>query len=281
MVRSLWTGASGMIAQQQNVDTIANNLANVSTRGYKTEKAEFKSLLYQTLQTRSTNNAGEEKPISAQVGLGTRTASITSQFTQGNLIDDDSPFAIGIEGEGFFKVRTNTGATQYTRDGNFAISQVAGGNLLCTGDGEPILDINNERIVIPFREDNNDPNSPIYNPSDIYIDKDGRMSISINGGQSRDLGMQIGMVQFANPAGLEKVSSNKYIETVASGAPMEEATNVGLTKSRMHQYYLEASNVQVSQEMVNLIVAQRAYEMNSKIIQASDTMLEQANNLRR
>ena len=178
-------------------------------------------------------------------------------------------------------MRTNTGAIQYTRDGNFAISQVAGGNMLCTGDGDPVLDINNERIIIPFRENNDDPNSPIYNPSDVYFDKEGRMSITIGDGTGRDLGIQIGMVQFANPAGLEKASSNKYIDTVASGAPMEEATNAGLVKSRMHQYYLEASNVQVSQEMVNLIVAQRAYEMNSKIIQASDTMLEQPNNLRR
>lgn len=283
MVRSLWTAASGMIAQQENVDTIAHNMANINTTGYKSETAEFKTLLYQTLQTRSTNNAGVLKPISAQVGLGSRTAAITSHFTQGNLTATESPFSVAIEGDGFFKVRTVNGDVQYTRDGNFAVSPVNEGTMLCTSDGEPVLDQNNNPIIIPKG----------INATSISIAQDGQISISGDGGSTyqklvrRDANgnvlydVQIGVVQFNNPAGLEKVSGNKYAATVASGAPMEEAANQNLKKSKLHQGYVEGSNVQVSEEMVNLIVAQRAYEMNSKVIQASDDMLEQANNLRR
>ena len=291
MVRSLWTAASGMIAQQENVDTIAHNMANINTTGYKTETAEFKTLLYQTLQSRSTNNAGDQKPISAQVGLGTRTASVTSHFTQGNLIDTDSPFAVAMEGDGFFKVRTVNGQIQYTRDGNFTVSPVQGGNMLCTSDGDPVLDQNNNTINTV--DENNQPVTRNVSASDISIAQDGTIAISTDGGSTYNnmirtdangnalYTVQIGRVQFNNPTGLEKVSGNKYVATVASGAAMEETQNVNLVQSKIHQGRTEASNVQISQEMVNLIVAQRAYEMNSKVIQTSDTMLEQANNLRR
>lgn len=282
MIRSLWTARSGMIAQQENVDTIANNLANLNTTGYKTETAEFKSLLYQTLQTRSTNNAGENKPIGAQVGLGSRTAAITSQFTQGNLTASTSPFSAAIEGDGFFKVRTENGEIQYTRDGNFTVSPVEGGSMLCTAEGNPVLDQYNNPIIIPTG----------ISASTIGIATDGRITVMTNGNQQSNLvrvdqngnvlyNVQIGVVQFNNPAGLEKASGNRYRQTPASGDPMEESQTPGLTASKVHQQYIEASNVQVADEMVNLIVAQRAYEMNSKVIQASDEMLEQANNLRR
>lgn len=282
MVRSLWTAASGMIAQQENVDTIANNLANLNTTGYKTEVAEFKTLLYQTLQTRSTNNVGEEKPVGAQVGLGSRTAAITSMFTNGNLNPSESPFAVAIEGSGFFKVRTESGEIQYTRDGNFAASPVANGTLLCTSEGHPVLDQFNNMIIIPEG----------INATTISYAKDGRISVSANGSDQIDLvqrdangnvlyNVQLGVVQFNNPAGLEKASGNRYRQTVASGNPMEESQTQGIVRSQTHHKYIEASNVQVADEMVNLIVAQRAYQMNSKVIQASDEMLEQANNLRR
>ena len=282
MVRSLWTAASGMIAQQENVDTIANNLANLNTTGYKTETAEFKSLLYQTLQTRSTNNAGDEKPVGAQVGLGSRTAAITSQFTQGNLNPSESPFAVAIEGSGFFKVRTENGEIQYTRDGNFAVSPVVGGTMLCTSDGKPVLDQYNNTIIIPVG----------LNATTIGIATDGRITLNSANDEQVNLvrtdangntlyNVQIGVVQFNNPAGMEKSSGNCYRQTVASGTPMEESQSQNLTRSALHHKYIEASNVQVADEMVNLIVAQRAYQMNSKVIQASDEMLEQANNLRR
>ncbi|MDE7367261.1 MAG: flagellar hook-basal body protein [Lachnospiraceae bacterium] len=282
MVRSLWTAASGMIAQQENVDTIAHNLANLNTTGYKTEVAEFKSLLYQTIQTRSTNNAGEEKPVGAQVGLGSRTAAITSMFTEGNLNPSESPFAAAIEGDGFFKVRTESGEIQYTRDGNFAASPVANGTLLCTSEGHPVLDQYNNMIIIPQG----------INATTISYAKDGTVSVSANGSDrinlvQRDANgnplytVQLGIVQFNNPAGLVKASGNRYRQSVASGNPMEESQTQGIRRSTIHHKYIEASNVQVADEMVNLIVAQRAYQMNSKVIQASDEMLEQANNLRR
>lgn len=282
MVRSLWTAASGMIAQQENVDTIANNMANLNTTGYKAEKAEFKSLLYQTLQTRSTNNAGENKPIGAQVGLGSRTVAITSQFTQGGLMANVSPYSAAIEGHGFFKVRTESGEIQFTRDGNFALSPVQGGVMLCTAEGNAVLDQYNNPIIIP----------EAANASSLGVDTDGGLTISTDGNNRLNLvrvdeqgnvlyDVHIGVVQFNNPAGLEKASGNRYRQTVASGAPVEELLSQGIDRSKVHQFYTEGSNVEVSKEMVDLIVAQRAYEMNSKIIQASDEMLGQANNLRR
>ncbi len=271
-----------MIAQQENVDTIANNLANLNTTGYKTETAEFKSLLYQTLQTRSTNNVGDEKPVGAQVGLGSRTAAITSKFTQGNLTPSESPFAVAIEGDGFFKVQVENGEIQYTRDGNFAVSPVANGTLLCTSEGNPVLDQYNNPIIIPAG----------INATTLGIAKDGTLTVTGTDGEQVNLvqndangnplyNVQLGLVQFNNPAGLEKASGNRYRQTVASGDPMEESQTAGIQRSATHQKYIEASNVQVADEIVNLIVAQRAYEMNSKVIQASDEMLEQANNLRR
>ena len=121
MMRSLWTAASGMRAQQVNVDTIANNVANINTIGYKSQQASFKSLLYQNLQSTSTNNAGENKPVAAEVGLGSRVAAITSTFTQGNLTHVENPFSVALEGDGFFQIRTESGELQYTRDGSFEI----------------------------------------------------------------------------------------------------------------------------------------------------------------
>lgn len=118
MMRSLWTAASGMRAQQVNVDTIANNVANINTIGYKSQQASFKSLLYQNLQSTSTNNAGENKPVAAEVGLGSRVAAITSTFTQGNLTHVENPFSVALEGDGFFQIRTESGELQYTRDGS-------------------------------------------------------------------------------------------------------------------------------------------------------------------
>ena len=210
MMRALYTAATGMIAQQSNVDNISNNLSNVNTVGYKQEKMEFKSLLYQTIQTRTTSANGEEKPISAQVGLGTRVASNTSIYTQGSLMASENATDFAISGDGFFAVRGADGKTYYTRAGDFVWSVNAGGTLtLCTNEGYPVLDSNNQPINLP--------------------------------------------------AG---ISAN-------------------LTKSKVLQKYLEGSNVQVADEMVNLIIAQRAYQLNSKAITTSDEMLEQANNLKR
>jgi flagellar basal-body rod protein FlgG len=280
MMRSLWSAASGMLAQQTNLDTVANNLANVNTVGYKKDTTEFKSLLYQTLQSPSTNSAGENKPVPAQVGLGTRVSSITTVFTQGNMQASDDNTDLAIEGDGFFKVKNQDGEILYTRDGSFSTQPVDGGVMLCTSDGYPVLDQNNNTIVIPGT----------YSIDSFTVDTEGNLSVRDADGKSVALtqtlngqtyNQKIGLVQFNNPSGLSNVGGNMYQATVASGNALEESTNQGLSTSRIHQNYLEMSNVQVADEMVNMIVAQRAYEMNSKAIQASDTMLEEANNLRR
>ncbi|MBQ8200004.1 MAG: flagellar hook-basal body protein [Lachnospiraceae bacterium] len=271
MVRSLWTAASGMIAQQTNVDTIANNLANVNTTGYKTEVAEFKTLLYQNLQTKTTTANGENKPIGAQVGLGVRNSAINSIFKQGSLYESNSTSSFAIQGQGFFAVQGEDGETCYTRNGNFVWAMDGENITLSTTDGHCVLDSNGNKIT--FSND--------YSASQIVITSDGTIGYPDEKNNVQSLGIQIGLFQFQNPSGLEKLEASMYKVTEASGQALNESTNDELVKSSVAQGYLEGSNVQVADEMVNLIVAQRAYEMNSKAIQASDEMMGQANNLRR
>ena len=150
MMRALYTAATGMLAEQTNVDTIANNLSNVNTTGYKTERTEFKSLLYQTIQTRTTSANGDQKPVGAQVGLGTRVAATTSMFTQGALLDSESKTDFAIQGNGFFAVRGEDGNTYYTRNGNFTWSlNAAGRTMLADSQGCPVLDSNGNEILVP------------------------------------------------------------------------------------------------------------------------------------
>ena len=270
MVRSLWTAATGMIAQQTNVDTIANNLANVNTTGYKTQVAEFQSLLYQNLQTKTTSANGEMKPGSAQVGLGVRNSSISSIFTQGEFIESTSDSSFAIEGKGFFAIQGLNGETEYTRNGNFFISQGKEGLTLCTTEGYPVLDAEGKPIVFPAD----------YIASKITITGDGRFQYPDDQNQPQDLGITMGVFQFNNPTGLYKNDGGYFDVTDASGPAMNEATNTALTKSKVVKGYLEASNVQVADEMVNLIVAQRAYELNSKAITTTDEMMQTANQLK-
>ena len=271
MVRSLWTAATGMIAQQTNVDTIANNLANVNTNGYKTQVNEFKSLLYQTLQTKTTTANGEQKPTSAQVGLGTRNSAITSIFKTGNMIASESDTAFAIDGKGFFAVKGEDGNTYYTRNGNLQFTLASSGNMLATTDGLPVLDTNGQPIVL-----NNN-----YILSRITVTKEGQICYPDENNNPQPIGKTIGVFQFTHPHGPEKPADSLYGQTAASGQPINEATNPNVEKSNIIQGYLEGSNEQVVDEMVNMIVAQRAYELNSKAITASDEMLQQANNLRR
>lgn len=302
MVRSLWAGATGMIAQQNNVDTIANNIANVNTIGYKTEVNEFKSLLYQNIQTRTTsahagiditkptnpnvntnanaannaNNANQYiKPVAAQVGLGVRNASIASQFTQGSMLESENGAALAINGKGMFAVRGEDGETYYTRNGNFNWSLGPNNTLALTNsDGLLVLNTQGNPITVP--------NNGNYYTNKIEIDKDGQLWYpDAANNMQRIPNMQVGAWQFQNPQGLEKLGDSLFAVTNASGPALNEATQAGLDKSEIRQGYLENSNVQVADEMVNLIIAQRAYEMNSKVIQASDTMMQEANELRR
>jgi flagellar basal-body rod protein FlgG len=271
MMRSLWTAASGMKTQQTNVDTISNNLANINTTGFKKESAQFKSLLYQTIQKTATNADGTEKPSGIQVGLGVRNSAIVSQYTQGNLQETGNDYDFAVEGKGFFRVGLSDGTIGYTRNGSFTMAVGNAGTTLATSEGYPVLDTTGAPIVV-------DPN---LDASLVEIDELGNLTYPDANGDMQPLNMQISIAQFNNPSGLEKAGGSILKETTASGAARLESEDATLTKGKIRQGYLEGSNVQAVNEMVDLIVAQRAYEMNSKTITAADEMLQQANNLRR
>lgn len=271
MVRSLYSAASGMIAQQTNVDVISNNLANVNSTGYKSESASFKSLLYQDLQARTTSANGEEKPVSAQVGLGSRVSAVTSHYTQGSANATDSTTDFMINGDGFFAVQDLDGDTIYTRNGNFLFAIAQEGFQLSTAEGYPVLSSDGSPIVL----------SSEYNSAKITVDGDGNLCYPDESNNPAPMGIKIALFQFTNPSGLEKIGSSYLKESEASGVPLNEDYDDVGTKSKLKQGYLEASNVNVATEMVNLITAQRAYELCSKAITTSDTMMEQANNLKR
>lgn len=270
MMRALWTGASGMTTQQTNLDTISNNFANIATAGYKKEETQFSSLLYQKLQTKTTDSQGNPKPVVAQVGSGVRTTGIVSVFTQGNLQESDNTWDLAVDGKGFFMIQDADGQTAYTRNGSFNLAIGADGVTLANSDGYPVLDMNGQPIVL----DNS------ITASEVEIDEYGNLMAPDENDVMHMLNIQIGVAQFNNPAGLEKAGQSLYYVSDASGEARIEDADPALKKSRVLSGYLEGSNVDTANEIVNLIVAQRAYEMNSKTIQACDEMLQQANNLR-
>lgn len=269
MMRSLWTAASGMITQQTNVDVIANNISNINTTGFKRETPQFKTLLYQTIQEESTGNNGQVRPVGVQVGLGVRNSAIVSQYTKGVISETGNNFDLAIEGKGFFMIQLPDGSTGYTRNGAFGISMGFNGSTLVNSEGYSVLDATGNPIVFNQNTD----------VSLINIDSYGNVSYTIDENNQAMI-TQIGLAQFNNPAGLEKMSNSLLKETDASGIARIEAWDNELGKSVIRSGYLEGSNVEAANEMVDLIVAQRAYEMNSKAIQASDEMLQLANNLR-
>jgi len=271
MMRSLWTAASGMHTQQTNVDTISNNLANINTTGYKKETAQFKSLLYQTIQANSTDANGEPKPVGIQAGLGVRTSAIVSQYKQGTLLETGNDYDFAIQGNGFFMIQMEDGSIGYTRNGSFGLSIGAEGITLATAEGRPVLNTAGEPILFDTAIDT----------SLLEVDDSGNFLYPGESGSPEPLGIQIGLAQFNNPAGLEKLSNSILKPTENSGEARLESEDTNLKTSKIINGYLEGSNVQAVNEMVDLIVAQRAYEMNSKTIIAADEMLQQANNLRR
>lgn len=268
MMRSLWTAASGMIGQQSNLDVIANNLSNINTTGYKTQAANFKTLIYQNMQKKTTTSTGDPKPVGAQVGLGTRIGSITSDFTQGALNASNGAFDYAIQGEGFFMVQMPDGSTAYTRNGHFNMSVTENGIALTDSNGRPVLDVNGNAITLDSS----------YRTDKIEVDQDGQLVYPDENNNMQYIDVQIGLAYFPNAGGLDKGSESNYMESPASGEPtVYTANELG---SKIVSGYLESSNVKAADEMVNMIIAQRAYEMNSKAITASDEMLQQANNLR-
>jgi len=262
MIRGLYTAASGMVAQQQNIDVISNNIANVNTTGFKQDRAEFQDLMYQSLNyTAGATSATSNNPTGIDVGLGVRTSGIQKNFIQGSLKETGNSFDIAIAGNGFFKITTPTGETAYSRDGSFKKDNEGA---LVTGQGYKL----DPEIVIPD------------NLINISIADDGIVSgADATTGDVTQLG-QITLANFINPAGLAPKGNNLYSETEVSGAPIDG--NPGLNGiGSLQQGMLEGSNVQLVTEMVDLITAQRAYEANSKSITTTDTMLQTVNQLKR
>jgi len=262
MIRSLWTAASGMQAQTLNIDVIANNLANVNTSGFKKSRADFQDLLYETLSPAGVaSSTGSKMPTGIQVGHGTRPVAIQKIFMQGDYQYTKNELDMGIEGDGFFQILQPNGEVAYTRAGSFKLS--ADGEIV-NSDGflmEPAISI------------------PLDSTS-ISIGVDGTVSVLQAGQATATEVGTIELVKFVNPAGLNSMGKSLYLETSASGDPVTgTAGEDGL--GSIAQGYLEMSNVSVVDEMVNMITAQRAYEINSKSIQASDEMLQMANNLKR
>jgi flagellar basal-body rod protein FlgG len=262
MLRALRTAALGMSAQQTGVDNIANNLANANTTGYKRSTIVFQDLLYQTVQAAGENEAGgNARPAMLQLGNGAAPIATVRNFTQGGLVETGNSLDIAINGDGFLQVLRADGSVAYTRDGTLTIS--ADGNLI-TQTGlmiEPDINIPPEAV-------------------EVAISQDGVVSVRMQGEPDRVEIGQLELARFSNAGGLLAIGGNLYEQTEASGEPvlgMPGMEGIG----SIRQGYLEGSNVDVVQEMVNLITAQRAYEINSKMITTSEDMLQVANNLKR
>jgi len=263
VIRALWTAATGMLAQQLRVDTISNNLSNVNTTGYKKSRIDFQDLLYTHLRLAGADTAGEEQiPTGLEIGHGVRPGATQRLFGQGNLLQTQNPLDLAVEGHGFFQIELPDGTTAYTRDGSFKLD--GEGNIV-TSDGY--------RLVW-------DGDTVPQETIELFVAADGTVSALQPGDdEPQELG-RIELARFPNPAGMQSVGRNLLLVTPAAGEeaasyPGEDGCGTVL------QGYLETSNVQIVEEMVDLIVAQRAYEINSKAVQTADDMLGIANNLRR
>ncbi len=262
MIRAMRTAASGMYAQKLNVDNISNNLANVNTTGFKKSKLEFQDILYEVMRMAGgTTTVGYQVPVELQIGYGAQAVASQRIFSQGNLTQTQRPLDVAIDGDGFIMVEMPDGTTGFTRDGSIKIS--ADGDMV-TSEGYLLV----AGINIPA------------DAKEIFIGVDGTVSIMAAGDtEATEIG-QITLAKFLNPSGLSAVGRNLYTQTTASGDYIEGVPGldgIGLIRSG----YLEMSNVEAVEEMVNLIVAQRAYEINSKAIQTSEDMMQVANNLKR
>jgi flagellar basal-body rod protein FlgG len=261
MIRALYSAASGMTAQQLNVDNIANNLANANTVGFKARRTQFQDLLYQTVvQPGASASAQSVVPSGLQLGLGTRPSSNEIIFTAGNPQLTNNPYDVVISGRGFFQVRQASGDLAYTRAGTFHVDR--DGNLV-TSSGDPL----EPQITIP------------QDAQSITIAPDGTVSYTQPGQTAAQLAGQIQLANFANPAGLNSLGGTLYQPTDASGDPIVGNPGGQEGLGTLLQNYTEQSNVSVVEEFINMIESQRAYEANSKVVKAADDMYSQANNL--
>ncbi len=260
MLRALYSSAAGMESQQMNLDVISNNLANVNTAGFKKSKIEFQDLLYETSRAPGADQGnGTQLPTGLQVGHGSRAVATSRIFTEGDLTQTGGNLDMAIQGDGFFEVQMPDGTLAYTRDG--ALKTASDGRvttsegLVVQGGFQPVA----------------------TGTTSITVAPNGQVTTTGSGGTQT---FRVQLVRFANPAGLQSVGRNLYKETPASGTP-ETGNPDENGFGSLQQGYLEMSNVKVVEEMVNMIVAQRAYEVNSKAVQAADEMMQQSNNLRR
>ena len=262
MNRALRTAATGMAAQQLNVDLISNNLSNVNTTGFKKSRPEFKDLMYQTIKASGLSEDGRTKESTEiQVGNGTMPGAVVKSFLQGDIQPTNNPLDLAIQGDGFIQVQRPDGTTAYTRDGSLKIS---GDGQLVTSEGY---------IVQPSISFSSDTQS-------VTIARDGTIEATEVGQTTSTKVGQLELAKFVNPGGLRAIGNNLYVETIASGKPIQGAAgSEGF--GELIQGSLEASNVDVVEEMVSMIVAQRAYEINSKTIKTVEDMLTMANNLQR
>lgn len=264
-MKAMWSAASGMKNLQLKIDTISNNLANVNTIGFKNQRVEFKDIMYERL-SESDRLKEEGKPVPIEIGHGVMVSATLRNFTTGNLQQTENPTDLAINGAHFFKVIDNNGNTRYTKDGSFKIASTEEGAVLVTSDGY-FVQSEDGNIVLG------------ENVSEFNVDAEGFIRVKRNGEEVYEEIGTLSLSKFVNPAGLESVGKNLYKETPASGIAFE-GLEVGDT-TQIWQGFVEASNVQIVDEMINLITAERAYEINSKSIQTADRMLEIANNLKR
>lgn len=262
MLRSLFIAATGMEAQKLNIDVISNNLANVNTSGFKKSRADFQDLIYQTIRSAGGASAeGAQIPSGIQVGLGVKPVAVQKIFQQGDFAQTGNSLDLVIEGDGFFQVLMPDGTVAYTRAGAFKLDSEG---RVVNSDGYPL----EPGITIPA------------NTLSITVGSDGKITVMQAGSTAPVEIGQIELARFMNPAGLNAIGRNLFLPTAASGEPATGTPSQdGL--GTISQGFLELSNVNVVEEMVNMIVSQRAYEINSKAVQASDEMLQTANNLRR
>ena len=262
MIRALFSAASGMNAQQTNVENIANNIANANTAGFKSRRAQFQDLLYQNLiQPGAASSQQTLVPTGLQLGLGTRAVSNEIIFTQGDFTETDNPLDLTIQGNGFFQLQQPSGQLAYTRAGTFHLNNT--GQIV-----DPNGNLLDPPITIP------------QNALTITIASDGTVSYTLPGQTTAQQAGQIQVANFANPSGLNSIGQSLFQQTEASGAPVIGPPGGQDGQGTLLQGYVEQSNVSIVQEFVNLIVSQRAYEANSKVVKAADDMYQQVNNLR-
>lgn len=262
MIRSLWISASGMAAQQINLDVISNNLANVNTVGFKRSRADFQDLLYQNVKSAGVaSGVGTQVPTGIQLGSGVRPVAVQKLFIQGDFQQTQSDLDIAVEGDGFFQITKPDGEISYTRAGSFKKDNEG---RMVSSDGYPL----EPSISIPS------------NASKVSISSDGIVSAEVSGSSvPTDLG-RIELARFVNPSGLNSIGKNLFLPTASSGDPITgRPGQEGF--GTLSQGYLESSNVNIAEEMINMIIGQRSYEINSKSIQTADEVLQTANNLRR